>query len=113
MAGILTFALHYEGQINKNSQGAVSEAAKLSQQLGTECHAVVVGEGLAGTSVTAMLDPSTINTGDATRDGHLKSADFFDVEQFGQWLPVSTSVTPAARDWVLDGDLPIHYTRPM
>ena len=45
MAGILTFALHYEGQINKNSQGAVSEAAKLSQQLGTENHVVVVGEG--------------------------------------------------------------------
>jgi electron transfer flavoprotein alpha subunit len=47
MAGILTFALHYEGAINKNSLGAVSEAAKLSQQLGTDCHAVVVGENIA------------------------------------------------------------------
>lgn len=47
MPGILTFALHYEGQINKNSLGAVSEAAKLSEQLGSECHAVVVGEGIA------------------------------------------------------------------
>ena len=37
MAGILTFALHYEGQINKNSQGAVSEAAKLSQQVLERC----------------------------------------------------------------------------
>src|SRR5919107_6355857 len=54
MPGILTFALHYEGQINKNSQGAVSEAAKLSQQLGTECHAVVVGEGISDEAASSL-----------------------------------------------------------
>src|SRR6478672_1195016 len=54
MAGILTFALHYEGQINKNSQGAVSEAAKLSQQLGTDCHAVVVGEGISDDAAASL-----------------------------------------------------------
>src|SRR3954449_10999844 len=54
MPGILTFALHYEGQINKNSQGAVSEAAKLSQQLGTECHAVVVGEGISAEAAASL-----------------------------------------------------------
>src|SRR3954464_13069055 len=54
MAGILTFALHYEGQINKNSQGAVSEAAKLSQQLGSECHAVVVGEGISDEAASSL-----------------------------------------------------------
>jgi electron transfer flavoprotein alpha subunit len=54
MAGILTFALHYEGEINKNSQGAVSEAAKLSQQLGTDCHAVVVGEGISDEAAASL-----------------------------------------------------------
>src|SRR3954463_721118 len=54
MAGILTFALHYEGEINKNSQGAVSEAAKLSQQLGTDCHAVVVGEGISDEAASSL-----------------------------------------------------------
>ncbi len=54
MAGILTFALHYDGQINKNSQGAVSEAAKLSQQLGAECHAVVVGEGISDEAAASL-----------------------------------------------------------
>ena len=44
MAGILVYALHYEGQINKNSLGAVSEGARLAAELGTECHAIVVGE---------------------------------------------------------------------
>jgi len=45
MANILVYALHYEGAINKNSQGAVSEAAKLAGQLGGEAHAILVGEG--------------------------------------------------------------------
>ncbi|MDQ3740712.1 MAG: electron transfer flavoprotein subunit alpha/FixB family protein [Actinomycetota bacterium] len=47
MAGILTYALHYEGAFNKNSLGAVTEAGKLAAELGTEAHAVVVGEGIA------------------------------------------------------------------
>jgi electron transfer flavoprotein alpha subunit len=44
MAGILTYALHYEGTFNKNSLGAVGEAARLATELGTEAHAVVLGD---------------------------------------------------------------------
>src|SRR3712207_9409167 len=44
MSGILTFALHYEGEFNKNSLGAVSEAGKLAGELGVDAHAVVVGD---------------------------------------------------------------------
>jgi electron transfer flavoprotein alpha subunit len=40
---ILTYVLHYEGEFNKNSLGAVSEAGKLAKELGGEAHAVVVG----------------------------------------------------------------------
>jgi electron transfer flavoprotein alpha subunit len=43
MAGILTYALHYEGAFNKNSLGAVTEAGRLASELGTEAHAVVLG----------------------------------------------------------------------
>jgi electron transfer flavoprotein alpha subunit len=46
MSGILVYALHYEGAFNKNSLGAVSEGARLARELGTECHAIVVGEGV-------------------------------------------------------------------
>ncbi|HEV2875123.1 MAG TPA: hypothetical protein VGW14_08240, partial [Thermoleophilaceae bacterium] len=42
---ILVYALHYEGEFNKNSLGAVSEGAKLAKELGSECAAVVVGDG--------------------------------------------------------------------
>jgi electron transfer flavoprotein alpha subunit len=41
---ILVYALHYEGEFNKNSLGAVSEGARLASELGGECHVVVVGE---------------------------------------------------------------------
>jgi electron transfer flavoprotein alpha subunit len=44
MSDILVFALHYEGAFNKNSLGAVSEAARLAAELGSEAHAVVVGD---------------------------------------------------------------------
>jgi len=44
MADILVYALHYEGAFNKNSLGAVSEAAKLAQALGGEAHALVLGD---------------------------------------------------------------------
>src|SRR5918992_1505564 len=46
MAGILVSPLHYEGAFNKNSLGAVTEAGRLARELGTEAHAVVVGEGI-------------------------------------------------------------------
>ena len=54
MTDILVYALHYEGTINKNSQGAVSEAAKLASQIGGECHALVVGESVPD-DLTASL----------------------------------------------------------
>lgn len=44
MGGILVYALHDgEGNFNKNSLGALSEASKLAGELGTEAAAVVVG----------------------------------------------------------------------
>lgn len=45
MGGILVYALHDdEGNFNKNSLGAISEAAKLAGELGTEAGALVVGD---------------------------------------------------------------------
>jgi electron transfer flavoprotein alpha subunit len=43
MSNILVYVLHYEGEFNKNSLGAVTEASKLASELGGEAHAVLVG----------------------------------------------------------------------
>lgn len=70
--------------------------------------AITVAEDLALSSVSATLDPSTITTGDAGRDGHLKSGEFFDVEKFGEWTFVSTGVRSHGDDYIVTGDLTIH-----
>jgi electron transfer flavoprotein alpha subunit len=46
MADILIYALHYEGAINKNSLGAVSEGSRLAGELGGEAHVIMLGEGI-------------------------------------------------------------------
>ena len=76
---------------------------------------LVLGETLAASTLTATLDPSTVSTGDANRDGHLKSGDFFDVEKFGQWTFVSTEIRQAgASTFVIAGDLTVHgVTQPV
>src|SRR5881227_3150623 len=43
MADVLTYVLHYEGEFNKNSLGAVSEGAARASEIGGECHALVLG----------------------------------------------------------------------
>jgi electron transfer flavoprotein alpha subunit len=43
MADVLTYVLHNQGELNKNSLGAVSEGAARAAEIGGECHAVVVG----------------------------------------------------------------------
>jgi electron transfer flavoprotein alpha subunit len=43
MPDILTYVLHYEGELNKNSLGAVSEGAARAKEIGGECHALVLG----------------------------------------------------------------------
>jgi electron transfer flavoprotein alpha subunit len=43
MADVLVYVLHYEGAFNKNSLGAVSEAAAKAAEIGGKASAVVVG----------------------------------------------------------------------
>ena len=75
---------------------------------------ITIGEDLASSSVTATLDPASIDTLDANRDGHLRSADFFDVETYPTWTFTSTSVEADGDDYVIVGDLTIHgVTQPV
>jgi polyisoprenoid-binding protein YceI len=60
-------------------------------------------------SVEASIDVASINTRDAQRDGHLKSADFFDAEKFPTINFKSTSVKPTGQaSGIVEGDLTIH-----
>jgi polyisoprenoid-binding protein YceI len=61
-------------------------------------------------SVDVEIDVSTITTGDAGRDAHLRSADFFDVEHFPRATFQSTRVEakPNGAAARLAGELTIH-----
>ncbi len=60
-------------------------------------------------SIEAMIDAASINTRDAQRDGHLKSADFFDAEKFPTLAFKSTHVARTADgELTVDGELSIH-----
>jgi len=74
--------------------------------------AVVVGEDGTAT-VTATLDPATVSTGDAGRDGHLTTADFFEVETYPTWTFTSSAVQ-VADEADVPGELTIHgVTQPV
>ncbi|MCJ0902005.1 YceI family protein [Rhodococcus sp. ARC_M6] len=74
---------------------------------------ITVGEdGTA--SVEAEISVDSINTKNEQRDGHIKSADFFDVEKFPKATFKSTEIRAKGSDFVLVGDFSLHgVTRPI
>ena len=64
---------------------------------------------LANSKVEASVDAASIETRDAQRDAHLKSADFFDVEKFPTLSFKSTRVKSTGDgELAVEGDLTIH-----
>jgi polyisoprenoid-binding protein YceI len=71
-------------------------------------------ENVASSSVHVEIGAASIDTRDAKRDEHLKSADFFDVEKFPTLTFTSTKVEPRGDDLRVEGELTMHgVTRPV
>ena len=70
---------------------------------------------LASSSVAVSIDAASIDTGDAQRDAHLRSADFLDVEKFPTLAFRSTGVEDRGEGKLrVEGELSIHgVTRPV
>ena len=49
-----------------------------------ESSIVTTGDDFTTAEIHVVVNPASVDTGDASRDTHLKSADFFDVENFPQ-----------------------------
>jgi polyisoprenoid-binding protein YceI len=60
-------------------------------------------------TVTATIALNSIDTRNEQRDNHIRSADFFDVEQFPQMTYRSTGLTQNGdRTWTVAGELSLH-----
>jgi polyisoprenoid-binding protein YceI len=63
---------------------------------------------LANSRVEALIDAASLETRDAQRDAHLKSADFFDVEKFPTLSFRSTRISQVRDgELAIDGDMTI------
>ncbi|MGA8535457.1 MAG: YceI family protein [Candidatus Tumulicola sp.] len=71
---------------------------------------VELAEGSATpVSVTAVLDPTRIKSGDDDRDAALQGPDWFDVKRFPTWTFASTRITAtSANAFAMEGILTIH-----
>lgn len=65
-------------------------------------------------SVSAAIAVGSVNTGNEERDAHLRSAEFFDVEQYPSATFASTGVRADGGSYVLDGDFTLKgITKPI
>ena len=69
---------------------------------------LVIAEQFARSSVEVSVDVASINTKNEGRDGHLRSAEFFDVEQFPTMTFRSTEVRGDADEFTVVGELTLH-----
>jgi polyisoprenoid-binding protein YceI len=69
----------------------------------------------AASSVHLTIDATSLDTGNATRDKHLNSPDFFDTAKFPQITFTSTKIAPKGKDvYEVTGDLTIRgVTKPV
>src|SRR3954451_10247660 len=66
---------------------------------------LVTAENPEQASVTATIELASIDTRQDQRDAHIRSADFFDVENHPQMTFRSTAVRTDGADWFVDGEL--------
>ena len=75
---------------------------------------IVTGDNPLESRVDATIDLSSIDTNNADRDAHLRSADFFDVEHHPVLTYHSTGVRTVDHGFLVDGELSLHgITRPV
>ncbi|MER3318945.1 MAG: YceI family protein [Allomuricauda sp.] len=77
----------------------------------TKFNATIEGDTFENSKITATVDAASVFTNNADRDGHLKSADFFEVETYPSLKFESTSITKEDEgEYTLIGELTIKGT---
>ncbi len=71
---------------------------------------ITVAEDRRQSSVRVEIAPASVHTGNEMRDNHLRTKDFFDVDEYPTMTFVSTGLREAGDGWRLDGELTLHGT---
>jgi polyisoprenoid-binding protein YceI len=66
------------------------------------------GDNPANSSAQLTVLLTSVDTQNADRDNHLRSAEFFDVESFPEMAFISTGVEAKGNSFVVTGDLSVH-----
>jgi polyisoprenoid-binding protein YceI len=68
-----------------------------------------IAEDFEDSHVEVLIDAASVYTNNDTRDAHLRSADFLDVENFPKLHFTSHRFTrPGGNRWLIDGELTLH-----
>lgn len=71
---------------------------------------VEVADPIEGSSVEVVIETASFDSGEAQRDGHVKSGDFLDVEHFPTMTFKGTGARAVGNGYVLPGHLTIRDT---
>ena|SRR5437588_6957392 len=71
---------------------------------------IVTAENPLESSVNATIQAASIDTKNGDRDGHIRSADFLDVENYPTITFTSTGIEADGDDFTLHGNLTLHGT---
>jgi polyisoprenoid-binding protein YceI len=94
--------MHTSLQATAHHLGLSSVTGRLTRLEGV----ITVAEPFAESTVEVTIDASSIDTGVAQRDEHLRSADFLDVARHPQITYRGAGLTPTATSaWALEGEL--------
>lgn len=81
--------------------------SKVRGSFGVKSATLIAPENPLEAKVEASVDVTSVDTNDEGRDAHLRSADFFDTENFPTMEFVSTGTRVDGGDLVVDGHLTI------
>lgn len=88
--------------------------SKVRGTFGVKSATITAPENPLEARIEATVDVASVDTKDEARDQHLRSADFFDVENYPTMTFVSTGVRADDGKFLVDGDLTLRgVTKPV
>ena len=82
--------------------------SKVRGRFGDFSGTIVIADDALQSRAEAVVVLASIDTGNAGRDEHVRSADFFDVDKYPELTYRSTAVRADGDDFIVDGELSLH-----